>query len=128
MSDFIDTWGLYPWFVECGEDLIHPEDIGQFKPNNSLVFYCKDTFEDYLILQYGIYEYRVKPNNYKLLKEPPFHSGDQVIVKNQEKPGVIEEIQWHYKDNNFIFYISIEGKKKTRRYLDNELIKSNFDG
>ena len=35
-------WGLYPWFIEHGTELIHPDDLEKFRKetNNCKVFQC----------------------------------------------------------------------------------------
>jgi len=123
MNNFINTWGLYTWFLEDGYDCFHPEEIGMFEPNNTRVFYCKNVEDKYLILQYGRKDFRVNPENYKLIEKPKFNYCEAVIVKNQELLGEIEEIQWHYKQEYHIYYLIIDGKRKSRRFYEDELVK-----
>ncbi|MDQ8736403.1 DUF6960 family protein [Paenibacillus sp. LHD-38] len=123
MNKYINTWGLYPWFVEYGVEFLHPDEVGLFEPNNSKVFFCKDYIDGYLLLQSGTKEFRVKPNNYKLLGSPKYNFGEQVYMKGKELIGTIDEIQWHDKDKKHIFLLTFNGKRKTRRYYEEELSK-----
>lgn len=123
MKDVIDTWGLYCWFNEYGEELIHPDDIGHFPPNNTKVFHCIGVDDEYMILQSAASQFRVKPENYKILDEPKYQFNDQIETRDQDRVGTITEIEWHYKEKQFIYYISQEGIRKTRRYKEHELIK-----
>ena len=125
MSKFKDSWGLYPWFIEDGEQLIFPDDLESFK--NLLpygkVFNCIDEVDGYLVLQYGKCTFRVKPDLYKTVNQPRFVIGCNVkLAKDNTQEGTIEEINWHQKNNSPIYYISINGKKKSTRYFDEDLI------
>ncbi|TVX96272.1 DUF6960 family protein [Cohnella terricola] len=121
MKDLINTWGLYPWFNEDGGELIHPEDIRQFTPNNTKVFHCIGLEDEYMILQSATAQFRVNPENYKRLNVPLYRFRDQIVTNDQERIGEIHEIEWHYRDKEFIYYISVEGVNKTRRYKEHEL-------
>lgn len=64
-------WGTYPWFVEHGIDLIHPDDFEAFKQeaNNSKVFECIKE-RDYIILKYNNNFYRVRDMLFKPVPAP----------------------------------------------------------
>lgn len=36
--------------------------------------------------------------------------------------GKIEMIIWHFKDKDYNYYISVDGKKKSKRYYAKDLI------
>lgn len=57
--------------------------------------------------------------------EPPeFVYGDLVSPLNHpDMIGEIDTIIWHFKRNEYIFYIAIDDKKKSKRYHAGELIK-----
>ncbi|RCX18762.1 hypothetical protein DFR58_10431 [Anaerobacterium chartisolvens] len=125
MKKFINSWGLYPWFIEDGEYLIFPKDIESFKKLSPYgkVFRCIDEVDGYLVLKYGNETFRVKSDLYKIVDAPFFEIGCNVkLVKDNTQVGTIEEIQWHQKNKVPMYYISINGKQKSTRYFNEDLI------
>jgi hypothetical protein len=120
-----DTWGLYQWFPEYGEDMIYAEDQKKFmdlSPNGK-IFKCIDDNNGYLFLMYGEEIFRVKPDLYKPVRKPLFQIGDRVKLKNDSsQEAIIIEVNWHYKNNEHIYYISLNGKKKSRRYTSSDFV------
>lgn len=56
------------------------------------------------------------------LPKPKFEIGTSVSeVEKPEVVGLIDYCFWHHKDGQYKFHISINGKRKSRRYSDNEL-------
>jgi len=47
-------WGLYPWCIEHGTELIHPDDLEKFKKetNNCKIFKCIEE-GNYITLKYS---------------------------------------------------------------------------
>lgn len=64
----------------------------------------------------------IKPTN-----EPPeFVYGDFVSLANHSDiKGKIETISWSFKNMDYIYYISVNGKKKSKRYYAKDLMKQN---
>ncbi len=125
MSKYKDSWGLYPWFLEEGEHLIFPSDFENFKKllPYGKVFKCIDEVAGYLVLQYGKNIFRVRSDLYKIIDKPLFEMGCNVkLAKDNTKKGTIEEINWHYKNEVPMYYISINGKRKSTRYFNQDLI------
>lgn len=125
LSKYKDSWGLYPWFEESGEQLIFPSDLDSFRKllPYGKVFKCIDEVDGYLVLQYGQDKFRVKPDLYKVVNKPRFEFGCNIkLAKDNTQEGIIEEINWHQKNNAPIYYISINGKRKSTRYSDEDLI------
>lgn len=120
-----DTWGLYQWFPEYGEDMIYIDDLEKFKElsPNGKVFKCIDENKDYLFLVYGEEIYRVKLDLYKQVEKPLFQIGDKVkLIKDSSQEVIILEVSWHYKNNEPIYYISSNGKKKSSRYTNKDFV------
>ncbi|KNY25872.1 DUF6960 family protein [Pseudobacteroides cellulosolvens] len=104
MNDLTGTWGVYPWFYEDGEDLIHPLDLCRFKErflySGGKVFFCKDIVEKYLVLKYKDELFRVKPDLYNRVKMPTFDYGDYLKLKDRpEAICVVNDIVWHFKED-----------------------------
>ena len=79
-------WGTYPWFVEHGVDLIHPDDIEAFKKevNNCKVFECIEE-KEYMTLRYNEKQYRVANKLFKSVPAPKYNFGEIVKIKKMEK-------------------------------------------
>lgn len=114
-------WGTYPWFVEHGIDLIHPDDFEAFKQeaNNSKVFECIGK-GDYITLKYNNNCYRVRDKLFKPVPAPKYNFGKAVRIK--EKDVVITDIMWNYSKRQHYYFVSVKNKKKSRRYLDSEFM------
>lgn len=61
----------------------------------------------------------------KSLDNPPqFMKGDLVSpVNHPDMIGVIQEIGWHFNCQEYLYFISVNGRKKSKRYYDRDLIK-----
>ena len=64
--------------------------------------------------------YRVSPKLYKVVSEPLYKIG-QIISADNHKAEVVD-IHWHYKNSEPFYYLKIDGKIKTKRYMQSELI------
>lgn len=74
-------WGTYPWFVEHGVDLIHPDDLEAFKQvaGNVKVFECIEV-NDYITLKYSNKCYRVRDKLFKSVPSPKYNFGETVKI------------------------------------------------
>ncbi len=117
------TYGLYPWFAEHGYDLIKSEDVEAFIRLSPFgkVFECIEKNEEFITLKYAENTYSVKALIYKKVENPLFIYGTEVIIKNSNQVAIIRDIHWHYKSNEPIYYIEINGKRKSKRYFEHEL-------
>lgn len=117
-------WGMYPWFVERGMEFIHPDDLEAFKSeaSNCKVFECIKK-NDYLTLRYNDRCYRVKDKLFRPVPTPKFHFGEKVIINGKDKQAIITDIMWHTDKHEHYYFISIGGKKKSKRFFDLELSK-----
>lgn len=119
-------WGRYPWFVERGIELIHPDDLESFKSevNNCKVFECIEE-RDYLTLRYNNRYYRVKAKGFKPVPNPKFDFGQNVIMNGKDEEAIITDIMWHVSNHEHYYFISIGKKKKSKRFFDSELSQIN---
>jgi len=120
----IKRFGTYPWFLEHGLDMIHPDDLERFKKesNNCKVFERVDVNDNYMTLKYGDNIYRVKDNLFREVKPPKFFIGQKVGLLNKEdQNGIITDMFWHYNNEEYFYFLEVNGKKKSRRYLESEL-------
>ena len=118
-----NKWGLYQWFEEHGRDLIHSGSLDDFvnaKPSGK-VFYCRDSKNGYLILEYGKESFSVKPSLFKEVSDPLFQIRQKVTTNTGNIVYIITDINWHFGKNDPFYYLSIDGKKKTKRYFSEDI-------
>lgn len=117
-----NKWGTYHWFIEHGINLIHPDDIENFKKevNNSKVFECVAQGE-YLTLKYNNNYYRVREKLFKPVPIPKFDFGQKVKIKDKNEIAIITDIMWHFGNTEHFYFVTVNGKKKSKRYFESEL-------
>jgi hypothetical protein len=55
---------------------------------------------------------------------PLFQIGE--MVQERERPniaGVVNRVVWHHKRDEYLYFLTVNGKKKSRSYFANELIR-----
>jgi len=125
MAQRKNTWGLYKWFKEDGEHLIFPSDLERFMKfqAKSILFYCIDEDDQYITIKYKDETFRVKPELYKQVPTPKFKYGDKVkMIENPEIEAIIDNILWHYDRNEPMYFIVVNGKRKSKRYWETDFI------
>lgn len=118
----MDTWGLYPWFEEQGEDCIHADDRAAFRALGAYgkVFVC-EAANEYLVLRYGDHSYRVRPSLFQPVLAPAFGFGDRVRTVEKGREGTVQDIQWHHARREPMFFLRVDGKRLGRRYWTTDL-------
>lgn len=116
-------WGLYFWLSTGNPEKIHPDDLEKFKQvaRNSRVFECLSTNEEYIALRYGGEVFRVKPESFHPISAPKYDFYQKVKIKEKDMLGTIEDIYWHFDNAAHFYFVSVDGKKKRRRYYEDEL-------
>ena len=63
--------------------------------------------------------------NIRALDNPPqFVDGESVSPANHpELVGVIRGIGWHFDNQDYMYFITVNGRKKSKRYYANDLLK-----
>lgn len=114
---------LYPWFIEDGIELVHPDDLQKFQKlfPYGKVFTVGNAVDDFVTLSYGSEEYRVKPILLEPVPDPVFGIGQHVICLNHGIPAVVISVKWHYKEERPYYFVTINGKRKSKRYWDVDL-------
>lgn len=127
---FIGTWGLYPWFHEHGLDYIHPADASVVREHHPYgrVFECTGTDGDFILLQCHDKEhdfsFRARPSLFKPIPQPPAKVADRVMVFSGGdcKTAQIVALSWHSNKGEYMFFLAIDGKRKSRRYWLSDFI------
>jgi len=52
-----------------------------------------------------------------------FAIGDNIFVPEKEAIAIIESMEWHYKENEPMFFLSFGGKESSRRYWTKDIQK-----
>lgn len=121
----VDSWGVYNWFEEDGEEFIQQQSRDGFrklKPVGKL-FQCIGIDGEYIEILYNNQKFKVKPDLFKPTTHPIFLFGEKVCIKSKEVVGIICDINWHSKESREMYFIEVNGKKKSSRYFSEELQK-----
>jgi hypothetical protein len=106
-------------------DLVH-DDFKEFVKNNrtQTIFKCIQIEDNWLLLHANKFYLKVNPKSViKILPDPVYEWGTKVCEANRpEIVGVVEELLWHQKRQEFLYFISIQNKKKSRQFSTGELI------
>ena len=117
------SWGLYPLLVP-GDPLVHPDDADRLVTlmTHGRVFQCAGEVDGWLRLRCGAVAGRVRPDRYHPVPAPAFQPGDPVREREgARRAGVVTTIWWHSIRARPMFFISVGGRERTRRYFDDEL-------
>jgi hypothetical protein len=131
--DFINKYGLfsYDWTRSDPSSMIHPDDVEKFKIFSPIQkeCFCFDQDEKYIYIKfqdikYNDETYRVIPELFTEKKEPYFKLKEKVKPKDKSEIYVIRSLEWHFKENEYMYYLlDPNGKPKSRRYKTDELEK-----
>lgn len=124
----VGSWGIYNWFEEDGEEFIQKQSRDAFlklKPVGKL-FQCVGIDGEYIEILYNEQKFKVKPELFKPTPNPKYHFGENVRIKSKEVVGIVCDINWHSKEAREIYFIEVNGKKKSSRYFSEELL--NVEG
>lgn len=121
---FINKWGHY-----LGDKNIVLEDFLLKEPfkrevflNDGGIFHCIGKEGDSVFLKYYTYIFKTKSEFFRII--PSFLScGDLATLRNNPKiKGIITEMYWNYTSREYIYLLTINGKKKTQKFLAEDFI------
>lgn len=123
----MQAWGLYPWFAEHGQDLVHSEDRPLFASVHPFGHVFEKLREEggYFILRYEGGDVRVRPSLFRPIPPLPFTYGDLVRVKPHRtvRIGTVRRIGWHVDRGKPMYYILAGERRIYSRYFAEELEK-----
>lgn len=69
---------------------------------------------------------KVSSDKIKFIENAPDFVYGEIVspVNHTGITGKIHEIIWHFKRGEYCYYIETDGKKKSKRYYGNEMIKN----
>ncbi len=120
-----NTWGIYPWSTLHGNELIYSEDLEKATKSElrGKVFHCTDDNGKYITLEYQNESYRVKPDLYEVFHGLVFPIGSSIKLKKYpDMNGIIIDIRWYWDKKEPMYFITLNGKKKTKRYFLEDFI------
>jgi hypothetical protein len=122
-KQFVGDWGLYPWFEERGVQLVHGEDLGEFRRLSPYgkIFLCTGEEGAFIWLAYGEQRFRVKSELFQRVSPILFPIGTRVTIRSKGIVVIVDSIQWHHRDAKPIYHVSREGKRDSRRYSAEDL-------
>jgi hypothetical protein len=105
--------------------LVKDEYRNFVKSNSTQVLYrCIEESDDYLTLQSKNFRLEVKREAVsKILPNSIFSWNEEVYDRSNRTVVKVDDIIWHDKEQKYFYLISLNGKKKSRRYTDAELEK-----
>lgn len=105
-------------------EFVHPSYRDFVKQNRTHTIYkCIGVDDNYLNIRFQSFDLKVKPEAiHSILPTPVFEWGSSVrVVSRPEISGVIDDLIWHQNKQDFLYYLRVGGKRKTRQYQANEL-------
>lgn len=131
MREYINKWMYFEViyyksdFQEINNlESLHPDDYEYVKNNlTNSIYECIDIIDEFLVVRTKETTLRIKPNLIKvILPSPKFKWDDKVILTaNPEIKGVVDDLIWHQKDQKYYYQITIDNKKKSKRYDETDL-------
>ena len=119
----MEKWGI------CGHNIkkVHPEDVEKFEAAFFLRAIVRLVGEEgeYIRINYGEDTFRVKPELFSEITKPKFSVGEKVVVISQgeRKQAIILDNDWHFNQKEHFYFVSVNGKRRTRRYFEREIEK-----
>lgn len=121
--DYINRWLYYPWLKNSQMDnLIHPDDIKNI--DGIGIVECLNVNNGYLVIRNRELIVRVKEEGIKrILPKPSFSWNDNIFeISKPQNIATIEDFFWHHNKEEYLYYLSFSGKKKSKQYSSNELL------
>lgn len=119
---FLDRWLFYPWLRNSNLDfLISEDDLG--KVDGLGVVLCIEEDENFIIVKNSQGAFKVRIEGVKrVLPSPKFTWGEEVYeIGKLNAKGVVEDFFWNHSKQEYLYYISINGKRKSRQFSECEL-------
>jgi hypothetical protein len=122
-------FGLYPWFPEHGLTFIHPanrRDFEDIQPGNK-VFELLEAANGWLLLRYQDRQYKVKPDLFTEIDQPPLRYGDWVKVLNMPElpnlPAEVNDVVWNEREGRAYFALVQRKRKIPGIFSERDLLK-----
>ena len=126
MSATASGWTLFRWLPTNDMDAdVHPESLAALSAAWSLarIYRVAGRDDGYVTLAAGPLVVRVRPSHLlRPVRAPRFDYGAAVTTTiTSRHAGTVVEIAWHDKRAEPMFFIEVDGKRRSRRYFEDEL-------
>lgn len=122
----MEKWGICSWSILD----VHPDDAGgfeKFEKNQYFRGVVRFVEEEgiYIRVNSGGHIFRIKSKLFYEITAPKFQIGEKVVVESQgeKKNAIILADEWHFNQKEHFYFVSVNGKKRTRRYFEKEIEK-----
>ena len=124
ISNPVNLWGHY---LGSKNDIFenfslleqHKKD---FFLKNGKILQCIGKEDNFLLLKYYEYILKVEPELFRVIPAP-LSFGDIVTLTNNPKiKGIITDMYWNYPCREYIYILTINGKKRTKKFLMKDFI------
>ena len=115
-------WALCPWFEEHGTDMVHPEDVPIIRnvcPYGK-VFRVEGQADGFTLRSYGTARFRIKPHLLIAVDEAKYAVGE-IGTRAGIGEFQVTGVYWHHRDARPYYTISVEGRRKSKRYRADDL-------
>lgn len=120
----MEKWGICFWSIHD----VHPDDVEGFEKNQYFREVVRFVEEEgtYIRVNSKGHIFRIKSKLFYEITAPKFQIGEKVVVESQgeKKNAVILSDDWHFNQKEHFYFVSINGKKRTRRYFEREIEKA----
>jgi hypothetical protein len=118
------TWGHLRFFPGRDEKFVRPDDVERLKEYGyfGVMFQEVAREGDYLVLEHQGEVFRVHAVLFKRMPHPDFVPGDQVIASREL--AMVSDFCWHYDKDEYYYFVTIRGKKKSKRYFLADLVRA----
>jgi hypothetical protein len=115
MYPYENTWGMYHFYPEKPENLVHPDDlpavIKMLESWNGYIsynylFHCIDVEEGFVRLRSETLDFRAKADNYKPVSTPKLTFGQRVRLKKKpEQIRRVVRLHYHYQNKVVVYHV-----------------------
>jgi len=124
---YINKWLFFPYLKDNDLDyLIHPDDL--IKVTGLGVVKALEMEGGFLKVQYKKVIIRVNVEGVKrILPDPKYTWGEKVnILTKPDSKAQVEDLFWHHNNEEFLYLLKVNGKKKTKQYQEKDLMSSTY--
>lgn len=118
---YLNKWLYYPWLKNSDLDfLINKDDLDRI--NGLGLVLCIAEEEDYITVKNSQNVIRVKREGIQKILPSPKFIWKEIVYDRDDFKAKIEDLFWHHNKNQYLYYITINGKSKSKRFSDGEIL------
>jgi hypothetical protein len=121
-EEFLNKWLFYPSLKDSiTDELIHPDDLN--KINGTGIVHCIGIENGHLLVRSKNSVIRVRKEGVKIILPTPAYNWSENVyeISKLEIKAQIDDLFWHHTKREFLYYLKINGKRKSKRFSEKEL-------